>query len=110
MDCPESRNEVSVENGKKWSSRYAMEKLRVLRGTRCLKISEISPESSASTTPPPPSKNSSSNTSNLCFKASGTFISYPGTLIRVQIIFSSAGIRQNRITLLAPVASVLIPL
>ncbi|KAD3642045.1 hypothetical protein E3N88_31269 [Mikania micrantha] len=46
-DCPESQNEVSVEKWKKWSSRYAMEKLRFLRGTRCLKISEISPDFSA---------------------------------------------------------------
>ncbi|KAD5961445.1 hypothetical protein E3N88_12918 [Mikania micrantha] len=108
-----------------------MEKLRVLRGTRCLKISEISSDSSVvreayflflrdtrrmgmsptclkyqifiiiciliflSTPAPSPSKFSSSNTSNLCFKASGTLRSHPGTLLRVQIIFSSAGIRQN---------------
>ncbi|KAD5961424.1 hypothetical protein E3N88_12897 [Mikania micrantha] len=32
------------KNEKNWSPRYAMEKLRVLRGTRCLKISEISPD------------------------------------------------------------------
>ncbi|KAD5317791.1 hypothetical protein E3N88_17737 [Mikania micrantha] len=32
------------KNGKNWSSRYAMDKFRDRRGTRCLKISEISPD------------------------------------------------------------------
>ncbi|KAD7478545.1 hypothetical protein E3N88_01681 [Mikania micrantha] len=116
-----------------------------LRGTRCLKISEISPDFFAvreayfsslrgtrrmrrwkklttwlkyqifiiifilifsTTTPAPPSKFSSSNTSNLCFKVSGTFRSHPGTFIRVQIIFLPAELSQIRISSLAPVASV----
>ncbi|KAD5960439.1 hypothetical protein E3N88_11911 [Mikania micrantha] len=119
---------------KNWSSRYAMEKLRFLHGTRCLKISEISPDFSAvreayflflrgtrrmemsptclkyqiiiiililifqSTPPPPYSKFSSSNASNLCFEASGTFRSHPGTFIRVQIIFLPAELLQIRTT------------
>ncbi|KAD4384809.1 hypothetical protein E3N88_24977 [Mikania micrantha] len=84
------------KNGKKWSSRYAMEKLRVLRGTRCLKISEISPDSSAPKTPSSPSKFSPSNTSNLCFEASGTYRSHPEALKQVLIIFLSAELLQIR--------------
>ncbi|KAD3336113.1 hypothetical protein E3N88_31632 [Mikania micrantha] len=86
------------KNGKNWSSRYAMEKLRFLRGTRCLKISEISPDFSAPKTPPPPSKFSPSNTSNLCFEVSGTLRSHPGTFIRVQIIFLPAELLQISVT------------
>ncbi|KAD0780426.1 hypothetical protein E3N88_43729 [Mikania micrantha] len=51
----------------------------------------------ASTTPPPPSTFSSSNLSNLCFEASGTFRSHPGTFIRVQIIFLTAELLQIRL-------------
>ncbi|KAD3336675.1 hypothetical protein E3N88_32194 [Mikania micrantha] len=100
------------KNGKKWSSRYAMVKLRVLRGTRCSKISEISPDFlaireayfsflRASTT----HEKSSSKPSNLHFEGLTTFRSHPEVLKQVRIIFSSAGIRQNRIASLVPVAS-----
>ncbi|KAD3337404.1 hypothetical protein E3N88_32924 [Mikania micrantha] len=98
---------------KKWSSRYAMAKLRVLRDGEVANLHKKirfhhHPHSCCfqSTTPPPPSKFSSSNPQNLHFEGLTTFRSLPGTFIRVQIIFLSAGIRQNRISSLAPVASV----
>ncbi|KAD3336136.1 hypothetical protein E3N88_31655 [Mikania micrantha] len=66
-DCPESRNEVSVEKRKK------------------LPLGASNHE------------NSSSNLSNLNSEAAGTFRSHPGTFIRVQIIFLPAEIRQKRL-------------
>ncbi|KAD4179966.1 hypothetical protein E3N88_28557 [Mikania micrantha] len=105
-DFPESQNEVFVEKWGKWSSRYAKEELRTLRGTRCLKISEISPDFFASKTPPPPSNFSSFNPQNLHFEGLTTCRSNPEVLKQVLIIISSVGIRQNRTSLLAPVASV----
>ncbi|KAD4179288.1 hypothetical protein E3N88_27879 [Mikania micrantha] len=100
-----------------------MGELRVLCGTRCLKISEISPDFFAvheavekvdslvkrlyfiliiisifySTTPPPPSKISSSNPKELSFEASGTFRSHQETFIQVRIVFSSAELRLTRL-------------
>ncbi|KAD4982484.1 hypothetical protein E3N88_19155 [Mikania micrantha] len=73
------------KNGKNWSSRYAMDKFRDRRGTRCLKISEISPDFSAVR-----------EAHFLFLRASGTFRSHPGTFIRVQIIFLSAELLRIR--------------
>ncbi|KAD4888602.1 hypothetical protein E3N88_20675 [Mikania micrantha] len=83
------------KNGKNWSSRYAKEELRVLRGTRCLKISEISPDFFAVR------EAYFSSVHGLT-----TFRSHQEALKQVQIIFLPAELLQIRSTSLAPVASV----
>ncbi|KAD6119131.1 hypothetical protein E3N88_10402 [Mikania micrantha] len=99
-DCPESRNEVSVEKGMKALGRSTASGLKDQIFIIILILIFTA------TKPAITFENSSSNPSNLCFKASGTLRSHPGTFIRVQIIFLSAELLQIRISSLAPVASV----
>ncbi|KAD4584155.1 hypothetical protein E3N88_21756 [Mikania micrantha] len=85
-DCPESRNEVSVGKWEKWPSRYAEEEIRSLRGTRCLEISEISPDFFAVR-----------ETHFSYLRGLRTVRLHPGTFIRVHIIFLPAELLRNRL-------------
>ncbi|KAD6453489.1 hypothetical protein E3N88_08194 [Mikania micrantha] len=91
-DCPESRNEVSVEKRAKlpWGGFLFSSSFHLQPSTK----------------PASTHEKSSSNSANLCFEASGTFRSHPETLKQVQIIFVSAELLQIRISSIASVACV----